>query len=431
MPGSLSPFYFCLLLFTSFADGSRGASLDACEADIRIPVKIDNSRELEFIACSSEEWPRMYERVVELARVHKVTAGSDATYTLMKTLCIALKSRRQLPPFALGLKDKVCDWLESEAARQFRDSRVQPAMLLETHEFSEAPFHELRESRVLVAVAAYNFGPKSIRSVQSLLRSLAELCHDDVDVHVALQVTSEAWQHVLAAQPVLYPCSGEKMTIFLSIFSAELRWHLTGTHRTLFKDTLELYDWFVYLEEDCSLSRRNFAAIVRQFFVLRSHESGFLPGLIRRQPGEQLVLSDVSCKGAVEDGVHRLLIDQVYEASAIDGNTTIYIALNQNYQASWILPQSMLATFMNGTEWLRFMRHFPGDLWPSGGGIAEYFASHWIHVDSLRSLVPWETIGDHFLLHTDDDPRRNHGAESRGCDILGRLQAELSEALSQ
>ena len=429
MPRSLS-FFFCLLLFTSFADGSIGASLDACEADIRIPVKIDNSRELEFVACSSEEWPRTYERVVELARAHKVTAGSDATYTLMRTLCIALKSRRQLPP-GLGLRDKVCGWLESEDARQFRDSRVQPAMVLETHEFSEAPFHELEESRVLVAVAAYNFGPKSIRSVQSLLRSLAELCHDNVDVHVALQVTSEAWQHVLTAQPVLYPCSNEPMTIFISIFSAELRWHLTGTHRTLFKDTLDFYDWFVYLEEDCSLSRRNFAAIVRQFFVLRSHESGVVPGLIRRQPGEQLVLTDVSCGGAVEDGVHRSLTEQVYEASAIDGNTTIYIALVQNYQASWILPQSMLAMFVNETEWLRFNRIFPGDLWPSGGGIAEYFASHWLHVLTLRSLVPWETIDDHFLLHTDDDPGRNHGAESRGCDMLARLQAEISEALSQ
>ncbi len=54
---------------------------------------------------------------------------------------------------------------------------------------------------------------------------------------------------------------------------------------------------FVYLEEDCALSRRNFAAVVRQFFLLRSHESGYIPGLLRRQPGAELALTDVSCNG--------------------------------------------------------------------------------------------------------------------------------------
>lgn len=111
--------------------------------------------------------------------------------------------------------------------------------------------------------------------------------------------------------------------------------HLTQKHRQYFKDELENYDWFMYLEDDTLLPWANFLAYTEKFELMWPM---FVPSFVRiEEKGEEQFISDVIEMHPVG-----------YNYVQLDPERYFFsFPFPQNYHAFWIMPQQALPETIN------------------------------------------------------------------------------------
>ena len=152
----------------------------------------------------------------------------------------------------------------------------------------------------------------------------------------------------------LFPLQINSNIIEISVHDALPHPHsLTWAHRFHFKENLEKYQTFMYLEDDMDLPYENFVNYLENFNIMWPH---FVPSFVR-------VESDSSGELFSSDHqlVHRLQTSQLAHAGS-----KRFMRLHMDYNALWIMPIDALIPTIN--DW--FAR------WETSGHIRETAASY-------------------------------------------------------
>lgn len=108
-------------------------------------------------------------------------------------------------------------------------------------------------------------------------------------------------------------------------------WHLTWMHRRHFKEEIENYDWFMYVEDDMDIPFEAFEEYTKTFHSLwKLH---YVPSFVRLEEfNNKYYVTDVTSSQAKQPII------------TIEGKD--YISLTQPYHAFWIMPQKELKETM-------------------------------------------------------------------------------------
>lgn len=110
--------------------------------------------------------------------------------------------------------------------------------------------------------------------------------------------------------------------------------HLTHMHRQHFKEQIENYDWFMYLEDDMLVPWENFLAYTKKFEPL--WRSGYVPSFIRiEEKDNEQYISDVTEQYSITNFIW------------IEGKPFIALPFPQHYHAFWIAPKWLLKQTIN------------------------------------------------------------------------------------
>lgn len=102
--------------------------------------------------------------------------------------------------------------------------------------------------------------------------------------------------------------------------------YLTWVHRKHFKDNIDNYDYFMYVEDDMLVSYKSFCEYIENFNIV--WELGYVPSFIRVETLEDKeFVTDVICEQSIEP---------------IFIKNKTFITLEYPYHAFWILPNKEL-----------------------------------------------------------------------------------------
>ena len=108
-------------------------------------------------------------------------------------------------------------------------------------------------------------------------------------------------------------------------------WHLTWMHRKHFKEQIDNYDWFMYVEDDMDVPFDAFEEYVDNFAYLWKLK--YVPSFVRLEEfNGKYYVTDVTSSQANQPIIN------------ISGKE--YISLTQPYHAFWIMPQKELKETM-------------------------------------------------------------------------------------
>jgi hypothetical protein len=149
---------------------------------------------------------------------------------------------------------------------------------------------------------------------------------------------------------------------------------LTWAHRFHFKDNIDKYDIFMYLEDDMDLPYENFINYIENFNIMWPH---FVPSFVR-------VESDAN--GELFSSDH-LLVHKLNWSQLAQAGSKRFMRLHMDYNALWIMPRKALMPTIK--DW--FAR------WEVNGHIRETAASYilWeLKVHGLYEVNPEGKISE-------------------------------------
>jgi hypothetical protein len=152
----------------------------------------------------------------------------------------------------------------------------------------------------------------------------------------------------------LFPLQIDSNIIEISVHETLPHPHsLTWAHRFHFKENLEKYQTFMYLEDDMDLPYENFVNYLENFNMMWPH---FVPSFVR-------VESDAS--GELFSSDH-LLVHKLQRSQLAQAGSKRFMRLHMDYNALWIMPRDALILTIK--DW--FAR------WEVNGFIRETAASY-------------------------------------------------------
>ena len=109
-------------------------------------------------------------------------------------------------------------------------------------------------------------------------------------------------------------------------------YHLTWIHRQHFKNCIDTYDYFMYIEDDIDIPFENFVEYLNNFYLLWPK---YVPSFIRIEEKEN-----------IKYVVDQQKIQKISESKIVQTDSKKFILLSRPYHAFWIMPQKELKQTM-------------------------------------------------------------------------------------
>lgn len=170
-------------------------------------------------------------------------------------------------------------------------------------------------NRLLVCIA-FHYIPDR---VGQLMKVVDRLTAYDMDVSIIIDTNS----------PFYLP---ERKGVSISIHNnLSHPYHLAWRHRRHFKENINKYDWFMYLEDDMDVPYENFNEYVHNFEMLWSQNC--VPSFVR--------IEEYNGKKFVTD------VTSVQRLQKVIIGEKEFVSLSQPYHAFWIMPKKELSSSLS------------------------------------------------------------------------------------
>lgn len=122
--------------------------------------------------------------------------------------------------------------------------------------------------------------------------------------------------------------TNEKLDLNTNVFVHKLNHphYLTWVHRIHFKENIDNYDYFMYVEDDMLVPYEGFCEYVENFNIV--WELGYVPSFIRVETFDN------------KEFITDVTVEQFIEPIIIENK--VFVTLTQPYHAFWIMPQKEL-----------------------------------------------------------------------------------------
>lgn len=163
----------------------------------------------------------------------------------------------------------------------------------------------------LLICIAFHYIPDRLKYVMSLLERFSTY---DMDMHIIIDTNKS------------FSLEGAEICVHDSL---EHPYHLTWIHRQHFKDNIDNYDWFMYVEDDMDVPFENFITYTENFKLLWP---SYIPSFVRieRFEGKEFNTDNTAHQHPV----------------FININNKTFTTLGNPYHAFWIMPQKELKSTM-------------------------------------------------------------------------------------
>ncbi|KAL3794379.1 hypothetical protein HJC23_012916 [Cyclotella cryptica] len=287
--------------------------------------------------------------------------------------------------------------------------------------------------RVLVTIASYDF--MQLAHLEEVLDGFQDLCYAGSHVDVVIYTTVV---YPVALIDMLNdrmrcndpsPTSG--MTVTLILKPASVRLHLVDFHRTLFYDRIDLYDVFVYTEDDIRISPKTIAAYLHETHRVSSlvgptHASDYNVGIVRYEYNfpENVVITDKT-RHATEnvtrvywEHLGKPIFEKAVDKVEHQELSKYYVSMHLHHQGMYMATPDLLRAWKDrpGCKFDE-VRNRPGSgSQPSEGTQRVWMSSQMLFGKrhcGVTQLLPVDNFGQLTVLHLPNKNYRRVGKQGR------------------
>lgn len=264
--------------------------------------------------------------------------------------------------------------------------------------------------RMLVMINAYHFNA-SASHIPNTLETLTTLCERGEEVHVSLHTASPALAPYVFAPTQRFFCQrlGASLPVIVYQYAPDIALRIAGVHRELVAAKINVYDWFMYAEDDLALRAHNIDYLQR--WTPRLAAGGMLPHLMRYEVAS---LAEVSATSGAVPPPHRdaMLLDEYpfpVKLSSMHRRQVTLVQVANPYMAMWCLPRDLLLPVVSRPAWLDEVRRH------ADRNLRVYFATSWL-LPHYKFAVPLHHFRDALVHHVSthySDIGLQHAARQR------------------
>ena len=255
--------------------------------------------------------------------------------------------------------------------------------------------HPLQTARrMLVMINAYHFNA-SDSHIPNSLETFTNLCEQGEEVHIALHTTSPALAPYVLASTQRFFCQrlGSSLPIIVYQYDPDIKLRIAGVHRELVAAKVDVYDWFMYAEDDLALRAHNIDFL--KYWTSRLAGKGMLPHLMRYEVASLRGVAAAETNGHRAPRQDAMLLDEYpfpVRLSSMHRRQVTLMQVSNPYMAMWFLPRDLLRPFLARPSWLDEVRRH------ADRNLRVHFATFWL-LPYFKFVVPLHQFKDALVHH--------------------------------
>jgi len=248
--------------------------------------------------------------------------------------------------------------------------------------------------RMLVMINAYHFNA-SDSHVPNSLETFTNLCEQGEEVHVVLHTTSPALAPYVLASTQRFFCQrlGSSLPIIVYQYDPDVKLRIAGVHRELVAAKVDVYDWFMYAEDDLALRAHNIDYL--KHWTPKLAGKGMLPHLMRYEVASLRGVAAAETNGHRAPRQDAMLLDEYpfpVRLTSMHRRQVTLMQVSNPYMAMWLLPRDLLRPFVARPSWLDEVRRH------ADRNLRVHFATFWL-LPHFKFVVPLHQFRDALVHH--------------------------------
>lgn len=171
---------------------------------------------------------------------------------------------------------------------------------------------------------------------------------------------------------------GASLPVIVHEYDPSIKLRIAGVHRELVASKIDLYDWFLYAEDDLALRMHHIKYL--QYWTPRLARTGVLPHLMRYEIASLRGLTGLDHQGdaALRHALRRpdaMIMDEYpfpLRLSSLHRRQTTLLQVDNPYMAMWFLPRNLLRPHATRPIWLDEVRRH------ADRNLRVHFATQWL-----------------------------------------------------
>lgn len=255
---------------------------------------------------------------------------------------------------------------------------------------------------MLIMINAYHFNASESHVINSL-ETFTGWCEQGDEVHVAVDTASPHLAPYVFAAKQRFFCQrlGASLPLIVSEYDPTIKLRIAGVHRELVAAKLDLYDWFLYAEDDLALRTHHIKYLQR--WTPRLAQKGMLPHLMRYEVASLRGISAVNADGeraaqarpSASQRLDAMILDEYpfpIKLSSFHRRQHTLVHVDNPYMAMWFLPRELLRPHVAIPSWLDEVRRH------ADRNLRVHFATFWL-LSHYNFAVPLQAFADALVHH--------------------------------